>query len=359
MVTQDLDVAILTNNLHHAARDKQCCAKLNVKSATVFESLEEVLPPLRSKAYQLLLIDTALKGKSGCDSLKAIRKATRDQMLPAVMVSTDSSLRHVLAAIAAGCNGYVIRPYSPSTLERHVLMAIASTGREEIEYEQLSMATDLVQQGRFDEAIEEFTEIVEEPNEALRYFNQGMDYLHRQKFGKAILAFNKAVAANALFAEAYKGLALAHKGKGDEAGYRAYLDKSAEILAIQDRLDELKALFADILQANPEAVNPYNTLGINLRRKGDYGGALHAYTQALELTPTDENLHYNIAKACLFAKDYDRAMGHLEQAVALRPGFDEAKALLGKLRDKNYDQLAAPVAAPSRTADQEGLDIDL
>lgn len=359
MVTQEIDVATLTNNLHHAARDKQCCAKLNVKSITVFETLEEVLAPLREQAYQLLLIDTALKDKSGCDSLKAIRKATRSQVLPAIMVSTDSSLRHVLAAIAAGCNGYVIRPYSMSTLERHVLMAIESTGQDEIEFEQLAAATDLVHQGRFDEAIEEFTEIVEEPNEALDYFNRGMDYLHRQKFGKAILAFNKAVAANTMFAEAYKGLALAHKGKGDEAGYRAYLDKSAEILAMQDRLDELKALFVDILQANPEAVNPYNTLGINLRREGDYGGALHAYTQALELTPTDENLHYNIAKACIFAKDYARAMGHLEQAVALRPEFDEAKGLLGKLRTKHYDQLAVPGASQSPTASREGLDIDL
>lgn len=213
-------------------------------------------------------------------------------------------------------------------------------------------------QGRFDEAIEEFAEIVEEENEAVILFNKGMDYLHRQKYGKAILSFNKAVAINSMYAEAYKGLALAHKGKGDETAYRTYLDKSAEILAMQDRLDDLKELFVDILKADPGAVNPYNTMGINLRRKGDYVGALHAYNQALELTPQDENLRYNIAKACIFAKDYEGAMEHLRNALSLRPAFEEARALLVKLQAKQYDQLASPGNAAA-SPDTGGLAMDI
>lgn len=342
MDNRELSIAILTNNVHHAARDKQCCLKLNVKSVQVFDDLDDALEPVRRQDISLVLIDAAVKAMDGRACLRAIRKAARNAVLPAVMVTRESDLESVLGAIAAGCNGYVIRPYSMETFERHLLLAWDTVRSDDIDTQQLETANALVGQGRFDEAIEEFTELVEEENEALTYFNKGMDYLRRHKFGKAILAFNKALALNSLYAEAYTGMAHAYKGKGDEANYRACLDKSAAILAMQDRLDELKILFAEILAANPEAVNPYNTMGIDLRRKGDYIGALHAYMQALHLTPQDENLHYNIAKANLFAKDYAAAMNHLEQAVALRPGFVEAKQLLERLRAKQYDALALP-----------------
>lgn len=355
MDSREISIAILTNNLHHAARDKQCCIKLNVKNVQVYDELEDALEPVRRQDVSLLLIDGSIKDMDGCACLKAIRKAARSALVPAVMVTRDSNLDSVLGAIAAGCNGYVIRPYSLETFERHLRLAWDTVRADDIETEQFEAASELVRQGRFDEAIEEFSEIVEEENEAVTFFNKGMDYLHRRKFGKAILAFNKAVALNSMYAEAYKGMAHAYKGKGDEANYRSCLDKSAEILAMQDRLDELKELFAEILTANPDAVNPYNTMGIDLRKRGDYAGALHAYTQALTLTPSDENLHYNIAKACIFAKDYAGAMEHLRDAVVLRPHFEEAKNLLAKLQAKQYDQLAAGGEAAPAASDNGSL----
>lgn len=358
MDTQKISVAILTNNQHHATRDKQCCIKLNIKNIRIFDDLDAAVENILQNNIQLLLIDTSINKMDGCACLRALRKAARTHVLPAIMVTNESNLRSVLGAIAAGCNGYVIRPYSMDTLERHLRMAFETLQGGEIEAEQLDTANVLLHQGRFDEAINEFSEIVEEENEAVTYFNKGMDYLHRQKFGKAILAFNKAVALNSMYAEAYKGMAYAYKGKGDEDKFRAFLDKSAEILAIQDRLDELKELFAEILQANPEAINPYNTMGINLRRKGDYIGALHAYTQALTLTPKDENLLYNIAKACIFSKDYDRSIQYLEQAVALRPDFTEAEDLLAKLRSKQYDAITKQKDGVAGNQRQDSLAID-
>ncbi|BAH75535.1 tetratricopeptide repeat protein [Solidesulfovibrio magneticus] len=359
METPNISVAILTNNLHHAARDKKCCLDLNIKNVIVSDELDDLLDPIKEDAVQVVLIDAAVKGMDGASCLRALRRATRSKLLPVIMVTTESGLQNVVKAIAAGCNGYVIRPYSMTTLERHLQMALETTSVDEVEVEQLQTAQELVQQGRFDEALQEFSEIVEEENESTVWFNKGMDYLHRQKYGKAIVAFNKALALNAMYAEAYQGMAHAYKGKGDDANYRAYLDKSAEILALQDRLAELKELFAEILQANPDAVNPYNSLGIDLRKRGDYPGALHAYTQALTLTPKDENLHYNIAKACIFAKDYDRAIYHLEQAASLRDPFPEATKLLAKLRAKQYDGLAQAPQTTAADAGQAALAMDV
>lgn len=359
MEKQNIAIAILSNNLHHATRDKKNCLQLNVKNVFISDDLEDLLQPIQDDAVQLVLIDSAVKGMDGWNCLRALRKATRSKLLPVVMITTESNHQNVVKAIAAGCNGYIIRPYSITTFERHLQMAMETTGLDEVEMEQLATANELVAQGRFDEALQDFTEIVEEENESLTWFNKGMDYLHHQKYGKAIIAFNKAVALNSMYAEAYKGMAHAYKGKGDIANYQAFLDKSAEILALQDRLAELRELFAEILEANPGAINPYNSLGIDLRKKGDYPGAMHAYAQALALTPKDENLRYNIAKACIFAKDYEQAITHLEVALTIRDPFPEAAQLLAKLRAKQYDQLASPAKTVANDAGQASLAMDV
>jgi len=146
-----------------------------------------------------------------------------------------------------------------------------------------------------------------------------------------------ALAVNTMFAEAYRGLAHAHKGLGDQAKFLEYLNRCADILAIQDKLQELKEVFVEILEQDPGAVNPYNTLGVRLRRSGDLSGALHAYTQALALTPGDENLHYNIAKAFLHASRREKAMEHLRQALVIRPDFSEAEQMLAELENPTQD----------------------
>jgi len=359
METQNISIAILSNNLHHATRDKKNCLRLNVKNVLISDELEDLLQPIQEDAVHLVLIDSAVKGMDGWSCLRALRKATRSKLLPVIMVTAESNLQNVVKAIAAGCKGYIIRPYSITTFERHLQMAMETTSIDEVEREQLDVANELVSHGRFDEALEEFSEIIEEENESLLWFNKGMDYLHHQKYGKAIIAFNKAVALNSMYAEAYKGMAHAYKGKGDIANYQAFLDKSAEILALQDRLAELKELFAEILEANPDAINPYNSLGIDLRKKGDYAGAMHAYAQALALTPKDENLRYNIAKACIFAKDYAQAIEHLEKALTIRDPFPEAAQLLAKLRAKQYDQIASSPKTVANEAGQGSLTMDV
>ncbi len=65
----------------------------------------------------------------------------------------------------------------------------------------------------------------------------------------------------------YTGLAEAYKGKGDMEKYKYYLQKAADEYAKRDNFDEVKELFIKILKTDPNAPNPYNTLGIQFRKK--------------------------------------------------------------------------------------------
>lgn len=327
----DISFITLSANPIHAGLDRKLAKQLKFREVHAFASLAEARPILTGSAEQILIVDSLLRDMDGCECLRTIHKDRDIHAKAMVMITTESSEPYVLNAISAGASGYVIRPYSLETLERHIKTAWQSSSVDEIEDEQLERGQHLISQQQFDEAIDEFSELVSDEDEALSYFNKGMEHLRQNKFGKAILAFNKALALNKMYAEAYRGLAHAHKGKGDDGQYQEFLKKSADIFALQDKLHELKEVFVEILKADPEAVNPYNTMGVNLRRSGDYMGALHAYNQALVVTPSDENLMYNIAKAYIYAGDKEKAANHLRRALDLRPDFIEANKLLSKI----------------------------
>lgn len=341
--------AIVTGNRTHAAQDKKALQQLEIQPRGLFARGAQAREALDESPPHILLVDSELEDMDGVAFIRDLRRRRGGHALPVVMVTLENRRELVLDAISAGCSGYVLRPYAPATLERHLLLASESARPDVIESEQLDNARGLVSMGQFDEAIEEFQEILEERNEAQKYFDAGTRYLLQQKYGKAIIAFNKAIKLNELYAEAYKGLADAHRGKGNEAEYQQFLKRAADIYALQDRLQEAKELFVEILKSDPDAVNPYNALGVELRRKGDFAGAIHAYRQALEISPHDENLFYNISKAYLHAGDPGQAQEFISRALERNPGFMEARKLFAQLAEKEWH-----VAAPKLAVDGPG-----
>jgi tetratricopeptide (TPR) repeat protein len=84
---------------------------------------------------------------------------------------------------------------------------------------------------------------------------------------------------------------------------------------------------------------------VRLRKSGDLAGAMHAYQQAVELTPEDENIFFNMSKAYYFMGNIAEAKINVEQALTLNPGFTEGRKLYRKLFNKEF-----PKPAPDETA---------
>ncbi len=87
--------------------------------------------------------------------------------------------------------------------------------------------------------------------------------------------------------------------------------------------------------------------------RGDVNGALHAYRQALELTPMDENIYFNMAKAFYFLGDKERSLERLRQALSLNPGFLEGRTLYEKLAGSPWP-VPADEPVPERPGAQSG-----
>jgi tetratricopeptide (TPR) repeat protein len=338
--------ALVCAGVEENRRDRTTLLRLGYGRVVCFETGREAIEYLALSSADIILTEFKLADMSGATLIKALKSDSRTGSIPVIMVTSHNTKETVLRAISSGCAGYVIRPYSESVLQRHLSQARAADRFDEIEREQLGRGRQFVLQGDFDAAIEEFEEVTAEAEDAQHYFDLGTKYLLEQKYGKAIIAFNKAIKINELFAEAYKGLADAYKGKGDTAKYQEYLKRAADIYAFQDRLQEAKEIFAEILVSDAYAVNPYNNLGVQLRRKGDLTGAIHAYTRALELTPKDENIHYNIAKAYHLSGQTQTALAAITRALELNPSFEKARELYRLITDKHWH-------VPAETTEQK------
>ncbi|AGW14981.1 tetratricopeptide repeat protein [Megalodesulfovibrio gigas] len=349
-------ILILTGKPMHAKHDKMALARMKPEKIHVLASGVKALELLRNYSVPLVLLDSELEDMPGLEFMRRLRQVPELRQTMVIMVTAEARRDRVLDSISAGVGGYILRPYSIATFERHIRLAQRTEMFTEIEQEQVREGRELVEAGAFDEAIESFEELVTEQDESHRYYDMGMRYLMDGKYGKAIVAFKKAVQINDLFAEAYKGLAEAYKGKGETAAHARYLQKAAEVYAQLDKLEETKELFIQILKYENKTPNPFNTLGVKLRRQGDYRGAVHAYRRAIELTPDNEALYFNLARAFLFMGDREQAEKHALQALIMRGEFPEALDLYEEITGRRFERRASDEQAPSPVDRMQELD---
>jgi tetratricopeptide (TPR) repeat protein len=332
-----LRVIVTTDNDTHYKQDLSSLRNLNISVAHRFSSAYAALDCMRYNPIHLLLTDKQLSDMEVHSFVKEVNSQFRDHPVPVVIVSEDSRRDFVLDCIGAGCSAFIIRPYSLDTLKKQLATVFSLDKFKEIENELLDGARDKIANGDYDNAIDDLNELLNsEKNEADYYFDLGTQYLLQKKYAKAIVAFKKVLKMNNMFIKAYTGMAEAHKGKGDMEQYKYYLQKAADEYARMDEFEKVRELFVAILKTDPHAPNPYNTLGINLRKKGEYQLAKDAYIRALKLNPEDENIHYNLAKALYFDQEYDSCLDHLTQALTVNPQFQEARGLYQKLTGKSW-----------------------
>lgn len=95
------------------------------------------------------------------------------------------------------------------------------------------------------------------------------------------------------------------------------------------RLVNLEAAF------QPKHKHLFNDFGINLRKSKMFTQAVTYYKRGLELSPQDENLYMNMARALLEIKDIGGCVEHLLAALDLNPQHENALKFLDWLLKKD------------------------
>ncbi|MCS7307580.1 MAG: chemotaxis response regulator CheY [Aquificaceae bacterium] len=84
------------------------------------ENGKDALSKLRSVNYDFVLLDWNMPEVDGLETLKQIRADDKLKHLPVIMVTAEAKKENVLAAVQAGANNYVVKPFTPETLKEKI-----------------------------------------------------------------------------------------------------------------------------------------------------------------------------------------------------------------------------------------------
>ena len=84
------------------------------------ENGKEALSKLRSGNYDFVLLDWNMPELDGFETPKQIRADDKLKHLPVMMVTAEAKKENVLAAVQAGANNYVVKPFTPETLKEKI-----------------------------------------------------------------------------------------------------------------------------------------------------------------------------------------------------------------------------------------------
>ena len=88
----------------------------------------EALARIGEKRYDLILSDWNMEPMSGFELLKLVRARPATQNTPFVLITAEAKQENILAAKAAGANGYLVKPFKLDALERTLDGVLAAKG---------------------------------------------------------------------------------------------------------------------------------------------------------------------------------------------------------------------------------------
>ena len=308
---------------------------LGYRNCARFSSGKAAVEFIKYNPARIIIVDTEVEDLSMAEFVAALREVRQAEFLHILVISSDRSEGFVLGIISAGCSGLVLRPYTLPALEKHMLQSEKMLPTHDADRETVDQASTMIAQGRFEDAIGDLTLVVsQEDEQASQFCFRGCQHLVEKKWSEAIRAFNQSLERNQTFIKAYEGLAKAYLGKNDIDRYRYCLQKAAEEYARLNNFSKVKKIF----------------VGIRLRQEKQYKEAIQAYFQAIELSPKDENIHYNMAKAYYCDAQPAKALECIKLALSLSPEHLEALKMYRMLTGISWEDNAdAPFQPPRGT----------
>ncbi len=324
---------IVTASEGHARIDREFFKRVRMFAVRHASSGAEALALARRETVDVIFCDAALGDMDGSTFVAALRADPALAHIPVILAMTDARRDDVLSAVKLGAAGLCLRPYSEDTFRKHLAMAAHMARFAAAEKAALARAAAREAAGDPDGARQDYEEVARTPDDAPRFFEEGMSALAARDVERAILAFHKALALNALFVEAYLGLARAWKAKGSTKQYRHYMKEAASACARANRFVELRDKFVALLGDDEAGFNPFLALGNELLRERHYTSSIVLYRHALELAPKNADIYLGLSKAYHFLRRPDLARRAAHKSLLLNDRNEEARAIHRRLTE--------------------------
>ncbi|WP_456459723.1 chemotaxis response regulator CheY [Desulfurobacterium sp.] len=100
--------------------EKSLLMQLGFKNIDEAEDGKVALQKLKQGHYDFVLTDWNMPNMTGLELVQEIRKDPKLKHLPVLMVTAEAKKENVLAAIKAGVNNYVVKPFTAETLKEKI-----------------------------------------------------------------------------------------------------------------------------------------------------------------------------------------------------------------------------------------------
>jgi two-component system chemotaxis response regulator CheY len=81
---------------------------------------------LQTGGFNFIITDWNMPNMSGLEFVNAVRESEQFKRIPIIMVTTRSVKDDIIAAMKAGANNYVVKPFTPDTLKEKIDKVLAS-----------------------------------------------------------------------------------------------------------------------------------------------------------------------------------------------------------------------------------------
>lgn len=179
--------------------------------------------------------------------------------------------------------------------------------------------------GKYEQAIPYFSKAAElDPNDVQAYIYLGRSYISLGRWSEAIGPLRSAyrISPNETRKEATSFLSDALVG----AGIQSF--RNGDYKSAIGHLKEGLTLDPSSAKVKDELVNAWTAYGGKLFTQGNFGEAISAFEQALQLSPGYLDAYIGLAKGFFKNGEYDKALQAARKALSLDPGSDELKKLL-------------------------------
>jgi two-component system chemotaxis response regulator CheY len=79
-------------------------------------------------AISFVITDWNMPTMSGIDFARALRAQANGKVVPILMVTTRSAREDIIAAVEAGVNNYIVKPFTPQVLKEKIDQVLSTVG---------------------------------------------------------------------------------------------------------------------------------------------------------------------------------------------------------------------------------------
>ena len=168
-------------------------------------------------------------------------------------------------------------------------------------------------------------------------YDQGLAYLHSNRYNEAIVEFEKAIVLDPNYKEAHHGLGLAHLKMGNLGEAKREAKAALRIDPYYQPAHEL----LDVIKSSTPPVNPppqpqpaqvaYNQ-GLAYFRSNRYNEAVVEFEKAIGLDPNYKEAHHRLGLVHLKMGNLGEAKKAAEAALRIAPSYQPARALLDAIK---------------------------